>query len=67
MQSYFGFADTSENSGCKDLVEAQLAASVQESLTLKLVDNARFLCERLVAANRAEVRLMHHKVHCFRA
>lgn len=47
----------------KDLVQAQLAASVQESLALKLVDNARFLCERLVAANRAEVRPIMCVVH----
>lgn len=39
------------------LVEQQLACSVQDSLKLLLFDNARFMCERLVAMCGNEVRL----------
>lgn len=38
------------------LVEQQLACSVQDSLKLLLFDNARFMCERLVAMCGNEVR-----------
>jgi hypothetical protein len=41
-------------------LEAQLVASVQESLALYLYDNARFLCERLVAESPTEVLYLLH-------
>lgn len=37
-------------------MEAQLVASVQQSLGLYLYDNASFMCERLVAEFPGEVR-----------
>ncbi len=38
-------------------MEAYLAAAVRDSLALGLHDNARFLCERLVAERSSEVRM----------
>lgn len=37
-------------------LESHLIACVQESLSLYLYDNAKFLCERLVAVSATEVR-----------
>ena len=37
-------------------MEAQLVASVQQSLGLYLYDNASFMCERLVAEYAGEVK-----------
>ena len=42
---------------CSGLAEDQLAASVQTYLGLLLFENAKFLCERLVASCASEV---HH-------
>jgi len=39
------------------VMQAQLVASVQHSLSMYLYDNAKFLCERLAAEFPSEVQL----------
>ncbi|GAX75808.1 hypothetical protein CEUSTIGMA_g3251.t1 [Chlamydomonas eustigma] len=41
----------------QSLIESQLISSVRESIDLRLHDNAKFLCERLVAEKASEVNL----------